>query len=422
MNRLRGICIVYDLKDSYTDCYFKEFFKWIGVSYAECLYDADMSVFTEPGRGKFDVIVAIGDTLIATEAEKIAEVSGAKLIHQDSNNQCSDHERLKSFLNELSATTLSNEASTLLKELADIYKEYKLVSYLYAYTQVLFQKMDKVCSQNTYKILKHALSAVETFLNDRVSVYRNHKPNDFIANILYAKYNCQSIINEMLNIQNKSLEYNTEDYLNSINEIYDYDPDFFKVEFLKSKVAELDSMYWLYGKTYLESCIEECPIDLCKSFHYYGLAKWLERDEQLYASGKAYRIAYQKNPTNIKAIFKLAVDRLKKKENETAEILLKQIANMWDVSTRIKEISPRDLEYAYKVRMLLFEIDKTAIHYAEESDQILKFIQESKEGEMGDDNSFIEKLYPDKEFRREICDAMLQRLKAQCLDVNSTCK
>lgn len=414
MGKLQGICFVYDINSTYLNCYFKEFFKWIGVSYAGCFYRIDFDVFAGFRKYQFDEVVDVGGVLDQTERDRVSELSKQRMVRTISGDLGQPPvELLRNLLAELGNDSFEKQKDPLMDRLLTIYDQFDMVNLLYDYTLLLSQRLGEGNCRNIYDILNGVLTEV----NQAVLKYYMIKDRDPVklAYAMYAKCHCEKMIDELLYAQNKALKFDVVAYIRDVNKIYEFDPEYFKAEYLKADVVKLDSLYRPLGKTFLNFCVKSCPVDVCKSFYYYGLAKWLETDNQPIEAEKMFQMAYKKNPTNVKAIFKLAVYKLNKSEIELAKILLKRIAERWDIEGQKKQIPPRDLEYAYKANRLLAEIDKLSFHYAETAEQILKFIRSVKDTESGVSGNIMETLYPNETFRKDICEAMLQRLDAKCL-------
>lgn len=415
MRKLQGICLVYDINSTYLNCYFKEFFKWIGISYVGCFCRADVDSFVRSQKSQLDEVIDLGKVLSLSEKDRMSELLKQGTIR----NVLGDSGRppielLRNLLAKFENDYFGSRGKSLMDALLDIYDECGLVCFLYDYTLLLSQKLNGDGCQKVYKALTDALYRLDEIF-DKYHTVCSGQDFHMLAHVLYAKYHCQKMIDELLFTQNKVLEFDTATYINEVNKIYDYDRDFLKAEYLKAGVVKLDSLYRPLGKTILNFCVKNSPADVCKSIYYYELAKWLETDNQPMEAEKMFQMSYKKNPTNVKAIFKLAVYKLNKAEIEPAKILLKRIAERWNLDEQEKQIPPRDLEYAYKANMLLAEIDKMSVHYAETAERILGFIRLVRDTESGEDKNIIEALYPDEHFRREICEAMLQRLDAKCL-------
>lgn len=409
MNKLNEICILYNASSVYVTCYFKEFFKWIGVSYVGCELPMDLETFLRFEKNQFAVVLDIGGILENNERANISQLSKERKIRTVSLLEKKPVELLRFFWREVKNVYLDEAQNELMQELITIYEANHLVSYLYDYTMLLASQFGEDISESLYNVLKETIGELES-----VILKYSQRQEAGVQYAVYAKFNCQKILDELLYDQGEALEYRVESYLSEIMEIYRYDPTFFKVEYLKAKVTDFDSLYRPLGKTYLEACIQGCQSDVCKSYQYYALEKWLEADGQPSQAEKIYRLAFKKNPVNVKAIFKLAIYELNRGELELAEMLLKQLSKRWQLETELSQVLPRDLEYAYKVNRLLGENEKLSKKHIEAADLILGCIRAiGKENGMIP-NKFIEQLYPNSKMRVEICRAMLQRLDPRC--------
>lgn len=416
MNNFRSVCIVYQKADAYPACFLKEYFKWIGLSYVDELYNAETGIFQDPEKCMFDIIVNINGVLPENEEKRLKEILPANFIELHISISDDLKEKLMILLTQILITfsDLAVGKRNLLTDLAEIYNKYHMVSALYEYTFVLLEKMPvEICERFCEKYLS-ALQDVTDVLN----LYRKENSGCTLKEYaLYAKYNCQKSINELLLIQGKAPRYNVEEFLDNCNEIYAFDEKMYKVDYLKAKVAEQDCRYNALPRFFLEYCIEQCPVDICRSFQYYTMGKWREKNKQPYEAAKAYRLSYHNYPSNIKALFKLAVEKKEMNNPELAMLFLQQIMDIWTDEDNIGFMPPREIEYAFKTRLMMSELADPQLRgsYIDQAKKYSEFIRRLlDQPEMAEPSCFIYRLYPEQDERNAICSAMLIRTDLRC--------
>lgn len=415
MRGLRSICFIYRKENAYDACYLKEFFKWIGFSYLDCLNVESGLLSKHPEKAMFDVIVNINSGMSEEDEMELAKTLSSHFIDLSVVGSMKDDQILDTLLRKIIDELSLNERSELLLRLANIYEKHRLVSVLYEYSSVLLEKLGEEEYEDAYRRFEAALHNLETVL--RENRMGDPKEDTFLEYVLYAKYFCQRNLNTLLRMQGRMLDYNVDEYMEKVNEIYSYDESFFKVEYLKAKAAQQDCQYNAFFAFFMERCIEQCPVDICRSYYYYSLAKWSETNRQHIEASKAYRLSYYNNPTNIKAIFKIAVENREIGKQELAVQFFEEIINIWRDQDEMGMMPPREIEYTYKVRMLISKAKDIHLkgNYIDSAEKYLQFIRKLKDPKNVQEHYFIKRLYGTQERIEKMCNAMLGRLDQQCL-------
>jgi hypothetical protein len=418
MEGFRSICIIYNKSDSYNAYYLKEFFKWIGLSYVECLYNPEKNIFQNPERCAFDIFININNAMPENKEIELASSIKTKFIELNIDNSINNIKLLKQLLDTIEKQFLVGKSCQLLKRIADIYEKYHLVSIFYEYTFILLEKMGIDEYDSVYNKINLALQEIEAILQNCNTECYNGNNSTFREYVLYAKYHCQRSINELSLMKGVALEFDVKEYLNNIGEIYEYDEKFFKVEFLKAKVAEQDCSYSPTARFFLEYCVERCPVDVCKSYHYYGLAKWKEKKRQHFEASEAYRLSYYYDQRNIKTIFKIAVEKIQMNNPELAILFLQQIIDIWKDDDDFEQMPLKEIECAYKARMLMADLKSPQFQsrYKELAQRYVQFIKSLKKCKNISDNSFLKRMYSSSEQLEKICDAMLSRMDLRYME------
>ena len=386
----------------------------ISLSYTDFLYNEGTNIFNAPAKCNFDIIVNMNSVMPEEREQGLSKVLSSKFISLEIVAGTQELKMLKELLEKVMEQFAHNENCQLLLKLADIYDQCHMVNILYAYTFVLLEKMDKTADEGFNSRCHKALDAVENEIGNCQKSSCSSSGRCFIEYALFAKYECQRKINELCLLRGRSLEFDVEDYLENIDEIYEVDADFYKVEYLKARVAEQDSRYSVYAKFFLENCIKECKVDVCRSYHYYGLAKWKERNRQPYEAEQYYRLSWEKDPAYIKAVFKLAVENAKSGRRNLAENFLQNIIAMWTDQDDKGLMAPMEIEYAYKVRRWMYILEKD-LSWCTRAESFLEFVCSLKKMENVKDYYFMKRMYSEQKELGRICDAMSNRINVKCI-------
>ena len=397
------------MEDTYRAYYIKEFFKWIGLSYVAVVNKPGRNIFDNEKYLEFDVIVNYNDAIENDQCLKIQERTKNTLISVSDRDERSEEYLLHALLCEIVESVFDGNVDMLelLTDIADIYMNEHAVDLLYEYTFILLSGIPEDIGEE----ILNRITSIEEQVEKLIQNNRALDKNKGLEYALYAMYYSRKQINEFQWMKKRPLIYDTEKYLNEVNEIYHYDEKFFKVESLKAKVAEFDNRFSALPKFFLENAIQDCPISLCKSYHFYTLGKWKERNSELFEASVSYRKAYFEDPSNFKTIFKLAVEQKRLEDNLLAESLFREIIRELSVLFTCKEeMSLREIEYLYKAYMLIASVceEQFQNRYYEKAKECLEYI-ESMIIE-SDKKDFALKMYGSEQVKKSIAEAMRFRL------------
>lgn len=432
MKGFRTICFIHSPVHSYEVCYLKQFFKWIGFSYLTYTPNSvgvGMDILKKPENQGFDIVVSLNQEAQKADAS-IAEFFNHRFIDLSTEQVPSEEELLKSLIEKICRIVLDgqnyNYNQGLLDRLADIYIQNHLVKVLYEYTVILMKDIGKSFFTETCNSTQKAISQLEELRQQEEA-----NGSCMAEYLLFARFSCQRRLNELWRMRRWMPEYPVPQMLKELDGIYQYDKDFYRVEFLKAKVAEQDIMHSVYAKGYYHKAIEACDVELCKSYLFYQLGKWLDSNEQIYTSGQAYYRAYECNPTNIKAIFKLVVDAKRKKAKDLERKYLQLLIRNWEAMREYQAVLPlMDLEYAYKAYMLLDDLDRTSMQdmrFYEEAKKVLDFAKDLYL--QADEGYFVSRLYGSdetgvpydaKKVIERVCLAIASRMDINCKEIKGT--
>ena len=425
MKGFRNICFIHSIEDSYDVCYLKQFFKWIGFSYFTFTPDTmgiGLDILRKPENQGFDIIVGLNQ-VAQWKDSSIISLFGNRLVILAKTDCQQNKDLLDQLIDKIDISILKGCHSRILKELAQIYRDNQMVKVMYEYTTILMESMDDAFFSNVRQLVQKALHQVNSML-DEMRQPDSMVGYDMIEYVLYAKYSCQRKINELYKMKKWVLEYPVPKMLEDLEEIYQYDKGFYRVEFLKAKVAEQSLMRKAYAKLFYHNAINACGVDLCKSYLFYQLGKWLDNNKQIYTAGQAYYRAYECNPVNMKAVFKLVVDARRKKAVDLERKYLRLLIRNWDVSETYKSFLPlMELEYGYKAYMLLDELERTDMQHTRfysKGKEILEYTK-NLHAEAGE-NHFIKRLYnkDDEEEIKGIGMAIACRMDIKCQELQHT--
>lgn len=416
MKGFRTICFIHTDEDSYQVCYLKQFFKWIGFSYFSFVpgnLGVGCEILNKPENRDFDIVVSINQAAQRNDSQ-IQDVFGSRFIPFEFGKDESKKEKMGQLIKDVEERALSGNKPIVIEGLLYIYQELDMADILYEYTNVLLNLAD---DKLFTAILEKYEKAVEELDKLEKTIGADENMKEYF---LFAKYSCQRKVNELYELKNWIFEYDTGKMIEQIDDIYQFDPGFYRAEYLKAKTAEQDLMERVRAKRFYYECIQKSTIEVCKSYLYYQLGKWQDNGRQVYDAKKSFERAYECNPTNIKAVFKMAVYAKRIRDKQTEVKYLKLLIDSWEERQKNKSLIPlMDLEYAYKSYMLMDDACRTSIGddtYYSKANEILNFTKELYSGADEKKDYFVTKLYgadhPDT--IKCICEATSCRMDIRC--------
>lgn len=413
MEKKRTVCIIHKKEEIYEAYYFKEFFKWIGFSHFLFSYDGekDNDIIERLEGNKFDLFLCLNYKREewTPKLEKKIDSSVVHYIFTHEQENGTALKRLfsqlgKDFFLETNRTTLSQ----LFQNMIDIYDKYNMVSLLYPYSFILLKGIPDEKVEKMKESYLNILNEMESLDTEEL------KHTEGREYYLYAKFYAQAKCGILYQHLKIALPFDVGECLDRVNTIYKYDSNFYRAEYLKTKFTILDDRFRMYSVDYLRVCIDKCEIDICKSYYYYSLGKELEIQHKNFLALEAYLMSNKLYQYNIKAIFKIALERYHAKDQNNAIEYLKQILvilnreniGCWD------NMSLMDIEYIFKCAMILAKNFQSPLR--EEYYEIA--LKASNYVENGSDKDFIQKMYREPGLVQDVKNAMVKRLKRRRLE------
>lgn len=395
MKGLHSACIVNGQTRSAMMTSIQGFFKWVGISYfliENQGKDAIKESVLQENAANLDIIVVLDGRGVsiydAPQFKKVVDIDETlnknvfeviRRIYQYVMDVQSDavFEKLLSVYEQRNLTAeLSNIKYSIHVYSDDIMQDYKVQEELWKEVVKELEEFEKENLTKNCEYLKHA--------------------------IIYSKRK----INELCNFRSFARIYDTEELLEEARQIWTYDADFSEVEVLQSKIALSDTEYYLLSILYLTEGKEKCKIPFIRSFYCYRIGKRQEELGRIESSKLLYEEAWNLNHFNFRALFKLAVYYINRKEYEKADnylIKLLLIINPYYNSQPTfysKMLSVIELEYIRKCYQLLAKIglrmDYGTYYVNHQYERIFKLMDTL------DDNFYLKEMYPNKEQRDRV--------------------
>ena len=421
MNGLEEIAIIHSIDDYEAGLFLKEYVKWVGFSYFTYVYNDDNDEFNrilEERKNHFDLIIYINDETMKYRkrfkhlAEKninveisVADESNLKV---GNNSQCI-HILKKIWENILKTVydSLAEDTLEIMNVLSEIYCKYDLYRKLLNNTESWFQQVRNEKGEELYqhklKIQKdqwkNALEKIEEHLH---SIQDRNDLNG-LEHLDYADLYCKRKINEICGLRNEVLEYDTWELLKKADSMHNsYVSDFYMAESMIAKIASQSSEYKTLSIPAMQNCTEECNVDACNSFHYYRMGKRYEKIGKIIQAEIVYQEAYNINPLNFRALYKVAVNAFRKRNYSEARMGFLRILQILQVPAdslekykeRIKKYPALELEYICKCLVLLSDIEQheeyvDGVFYNQCLDMVRIVV------DTVNDNKFINRVYYD---------------------------
>lgn len=437
VHNLRNIVIIHPRKENVLATYFREFVKWIGFSYFDFTCNGEMEInnILVNQEQMFDIYLMIGNGSRDWDNDKAIKIQvESEEIWKDGSLR---KEPLR-FMWEKVYTEKHIEDDGFkqtISELIEIYCDQNLLNKLYS-DKINICKADcepELRMEHKKKIMDQYSKWLETI--KKLKSYKesmNKTENSGEEYLKYAMLFCCRKMNEICRMIKKATPYDTSELISLADEIYTIDEEFYIVEELKAKIARTDSMYQLHVSFFNERCVNFCKIDLCNSFNYYRIGKYYETNGYQERATKEYKKSYQQNPLNFRALFKMAVSKINKKDFETARLYLKKILQIFQLETEPKEqsnlkqiienLKPLELEYTVKCYFLLGQIELenyenpvSAVHYFQKIIKVQDSIGEAVKGK-GWKLHFVEEMYPEEEEKWFIYSCLKSRLTIRTIE------
>lgn len=425
MQSIKEVCIAHTKKDYAKAIYFRDFCKWIGISFFDFTYNEQNPSLNQnifEGKNHFDLLIDINGTGEKINGlETIAEIYVKTTVRVEDIREAA---KLKEVWGEvLGKSDLPMEnMKSLFHLLIDEYSEHDIMRKILNNRHVVYMRADIEDKAASRKELLEELNEWKNtvaFLKGKRSDY-SETPESGIQYLDYAiGYSCRKA-NEICRCLKMSGEYDTLELIQQLNYAYSYATDFYMLKCLRSKIAALDTEYEALVISDVKSCAEECTVDSCESFHLYRLGKEYEQiGKREYAVG-IFTEAYSKCKLNFRALFKVAADKVRKMDYQAAEYCLCDLLAILQIYDKEKKLfseneilnlPPLELEYAVKCYMMLGNTEKAMGNEYNADVYYRKVVDVSNEIEC---NSFINEIYQ-KEEAKHVIEFLRKRLSYQAI-------
>lgn len=425
MRELEEACIIHSVEDYAQALYFNEFWKWVGISYFECVYNecnADLNHTLLEGKNQFSFIVYIGEKadswikMFGHLSNVNIKIESEELWDAEGKLKTSIMDRVWGQL--FARIAPGNEKLPgVFQKLTALYCEYDVLRKLLnnKYSLFMYAKTAdyKGIKKNEYRVMLDTWKLLIAELK-KLSAETGKGENCGKEYIGYADGYCKRKVNELCNLLGNKRRYETKAILKSIDSLYDYDEKFYMIESLKAHVVSIDPNYRLWMITYLINCVNTCGTDASNSFHYYRLGKKYELIDRREKAEKEFAASYRNNRLNFRALFKLAVYKMLDEDSETAQKYLLDvltILQLYDGNRfcldHLKKLPPLELQYASKCFVLLGDLTvEKESGTAEKYYKMTSDVVAAAEG-----NDFMKKMYPELARQGEQEIYILENLK-----------
>lgn len=423
MKGLEEIAIIHSVDDYPVGLFLKENFKLEGFSYFVYAYNQLDDAYNDilaKSDNQFDLILYVND-----QNDKWQRRFGhlgrhnlnIELINGEiwkKPGQLND-DKLKAVWKKILREVFEDssdlvECINIMDVISKVYCKYDLFRKLLNNTESWFMQIKNVASENIYrnsleqqkKVWHAALRELQQF-SDGIGVNRVMQGQEHLD---YAILYCKRKINDICDLLGTEFEYDSWSLLSEADEILEkYNLNFYMIENIIAKNARKSREYRGLALLAMKNCTLNCKVPACNSFHFYRLGKLYEKFDKIIQSEDAYEEAYQLNPLNFRALYKVVVNFFSKKYYEAARDALKEIIDLLQIPTGdintvtkiIRKLPALELEYVCKCYFFLSEIEKREEHmdyqyynYCKEIiDLIVKIISDNQ-------SDFMKNMYADQ--------------------------
>lgn len=434
MRGLEEIAIIHSADDYPVGLFLKENLKLNGFSYFMYAYnelDDKKNDILAKSDNQFDLILYVNDQNDKWQ-NRFGHLSNHSVNVQMSNGQIwnkigkLNDNKLKEIWADILEEVFANEQDIyaridIMWKIADIYCKYDLFRKLLNNTESWFRQVRNETSEEIYEkslmqqkeIWNEALKELEQYSvlpdsNDEIKG---------VEHLCYAILYCKRKINDICDLLGREFEYDSWDLLSESEAVLKRcKTDFYMIENIIAKNARRSWEYKGLALLSMKSCTLNCEVPACNSFHFYRLGKLYEKSEKVLQAQSAYEEAYQLNPLNFRALYKIAVDSFSRKYYDIArnefegilDLLQISVGNYNAIANVIKKLPALELEYVCKCYFFLSEIEKREeyVDYQyydsckETINLIVKTIKDDK-------STFVNNMYADQPKYRQYLEKRL---------------
>lgn len=434
MRGLEEIAIIHSADDYPVGLFLKENLKLNGFSYFVYAYnelDDKKNDILAKSDNHFDLILYVNDQNDKWQ-NRFGHLSNHNVNVQMSNGQIwkepgkLNDGKLKKIWEDILKEVFMNDQDlniriSTMQELAEIYCRYDLFRKLLNNTESWFRQVRNETSQ---KIYEESLKQQKDIWNEALKKLQQYSVlTDFSSemksaeHLYYAILYCKRKINDICDLLGRRFEYDSWDLLSESEAMLGrYKRDFYMIENIIAKNARRSWEYKGLALLSMKSCTLNCEVPACNSFHFYRLGKLYEKSDKVIQAESAYEEAYQLNPLNFRALYKIAVNSFIRNYFDTARdefegilnLLQIPVGNFEAIAKVIKKLPALELEYVCKCYFFLSEIEKKEEYMdyqyynscKETINLIVKTIRD-------DQSTFVNNMYPDQPKYRQYLEKRL---------------
>lgn len=351
MKNLEDIAVIHSIDDYAAGMIIEQFFKWTGFSYYIHVYNEQNDYFNKIIIDKvntpFDMIIFINDKEDRFKV-RFSGISKMNVSIEFHDGKFDIGEKL--------------DIPEVIKFLFQVYCKYDLMQILYTTYKALKTYNDEEVLLKYQSVLKNVISELKNYENsiDDSTILRGKEHLEFA--MLYCYYK----INDICKILGEPYEFDSWDMILKANRLSKYYEDFYILKYLIALFSSQSLTYKGMSPNYFKDSILACKNLLCKSFYYFELGMWYEKNEKPIQGELAFEWAYEVNPLDFSSLYKIINTSIERNFYDAAEkgiYTFLQIFQVFEIYPdefvkKIKKMSPFELMYTSKILFLLVQLEE----------------------------------------------------------------
>lgn len=412
MKEYGEIGIIHSKEDWAQSLYFRGFAKWIGLSYLDYTYNEkkqELNQVLEEDKGEFSLILYIND------ADHQWERQYSKRGKRNNNIVFKTNEIWQGEMLNVDKLTYFCEClewwdEPIIKLLIKIYCQNGLMKWLVSSTHTIGIGNEEEVNQCWHQVI-----------DDLEKVRNQNLLNCGREYLEYAWVYSRQKLNELCMRYNRRPPYDAQELCKAAEKIYEWNPCFYMIENLKSKIVSRDMIHKINSISYMINCVQQCKMDSCNSFYYYRLGKQYELHNYREKAAKSYNISSRKYPLNFRALFKQAVSCHIRGNAWGEKMYLQKILDILQMNL-VEEagedsmifLPPMELDYAVKCYILLGNIEYVVRDNPVEAERC--YMKAQRICDSVYENLFLKYIYPDADIRLKIVENLKVRLSGRIIE------
>ena len=392
MQELEEIAIIHSIDDYQAALSFKEFLKLNGFSYFTYAYNEvhdELNDLLKRSNNHFDLILYIND-VSGKFQERFGHLSNyninveidqkklwkRSITNENKKRQILDSAVLKDIWKKILTAVYAGKdvdisgSLELINHMIDVYCEYDLLRKLLNNTESWFRQIN---ADEGFEVYQKGLLGLKEEWKKALDRLECSPHIDAVngkivgeEHLDYAVLYCKRKINEICNMLNQSIEYDSWTLLQEADKMHTkYENDFYMAENIIAQTAIKSSEYKSLSILAIRNCTQKCQVPACNSFHFYRMGKLYEKANKNIQAEQSDEDAYRLNPLNFRALYKIAMNSRNEKYSEAARKEFRNILRILHVplgDTRamektVKKLPALELEYICKCYVLLADIE-----------------------------------------------------------------